>query len=142
MGGCPRLSKVSLFGNRIGNSAVFALWNLDVIASSPIQYSEQLGRQLILRLWSLRAVATLLISVWDFWQMGVSLKSKTLKRLVLEEIKGITDTGVDLLPKMCSLEQLNVSSCLSNYWPQLKITDIGGVAILCDSDPQRIETVS
>ncbi|KAL6175319.1 hypothetical protein ACLB2K_051960 [Fragaria x ananassa] len=30
---------------------------------------------------------------------------------------------------MCSLEQLSVTYSLSRYFPQLKITDIGGVAI-------------
>ncbi|PRQ34835.1 putative leucine-rich repeat domain, L domain-containing protein [Rosa chinensis] len=49
--------------------------------------------------------------------------SKTLKKLVLDGCNKITDSGVQLLRKMCSLERLDLSNCGS------RITNAGGVAI-------------
>ncbi|XP_062029011.1 F-box/LRR-repeat protein 3-like [Rosa rugosa] len=134
--GCPRLSKVSLFGNRIGNAAVFALVNsAHSLTSLEFRCNCFISDPVLRAIGSATYITTLeFTSCCNITDLGLGFLangcvSKTLKRLVLEEIKGITDTGVELLRKMCSLEQLNVSYRLSNHWPQLKITDIGGVAI-------------
>ncbi|KAM5571143.1 F-box/LRR-repeat protein 3-like [Rosa sericea] len=135
--GCPRLSKVSLFGNRIGNSAVFALVNsAHSLTSLEFRCNCFISDPVLRAIGSATYITTLeFTSCCNITDLGLGFLangcvSKTLKRLVLEEIKGITDTGVELLRKMCSLEQLNVSYRLSNYWPQLKITDIGDATIL------------
>lgn len=127
--GCPKLSKVSLVGDKIGNAAVVELVN-----SAHSLTSLELGHSLIGDP-SLRAIASSssikilkLKSCCNITDRGLGClatgsTSKTLIKLVLKRCAKITDDGVKLLSKMRRLEQLSLCCCRG------EITDIGGMAI-------------
>ncbi|XP_062029010.1 F-box/LRR-repeat protein 4-like [Rosa rugosa] len=126
--GCPKLSKVSLIGDKIGNAGV-----LELVNSARSLSSLELGHDLIGDP-ALRAIASSSITVLKLKSccnvtdhglgcLATGSTSKTLRKLVLKMCGKITDDGLKDLKKMRSLEELTLS------WCQGEITDVGGMAI-------------
>ncbi|XP_004306230.1 PREDICTED: F-box/LRR-repeat protein 20-like [Fragaria vesca subsp. vesca] len=61
--------------------------------------------------------------------------SNTIKELVLEGCRYISDSGVSLLRKMCVLEELSLAFCK-------RVTDVGGVAISAIGTLKKLNLVS
>ncbi|XP_004301830.1 PREDICTED: F-box/LRR-repeat protein 4-like [Fragaria vesca subsp. vesca] len=125
--GCPKLSKVSLIGDKIGNAAVVELVNVARSLSSLV-----LGHNLIGDI-ALRAIAWSSVTILELKSccnvtddgLGCLASGFTLKRLKTLVVKRckVTDDGVKSLKKMRSLEKLSLCWCTG------EITDVGGMAI-------------
>ncbi|KAL6182889.1 hypothetical protein ACLB2K_044301 [Fragaria x ananassa] len=115
--GCPRLSHVEIMGlNAIGNSGVVELVHSAHNLESLVLLNNKLISNEALRgIGSASSISILqLIRCDNVTDEGLAFlangsTSKTLKKLNLECCPKITDTGVDLLRKMCSLEHLKIS---------------------------------
>ncbi|KAL6175320.1 hypothetical protein ACLB2K_051961 [Fragaria x ananassa] len=123
--GCPKLSMLLFCGRKVvGNPAVDALChsahNLKALCLRNIKLiSDQ-----ALRAIGSSSISTLeLVSCDNVTDVGLGFlaTSKTLKKLVIDGCRKITETGLVLLRNMCSLEHLALS------WSRL--TDAGVMAI-------------
>ncbi|XP_004301833.1 PREDICTED: F-box/LRR-repeat protein 20-like [Fragaria vesca subsp. vesca] len=131
--GCPRLSKVEIYGpNAVGDSGVAELLHSTHNLETLVFLNNQLISVAALRaIGSTSSISSLeLMFCYNITDEGLAFLangsiSKTLKELIIETGTKITDAGVDLLRKMCSLEHLE----LSCEGESNKITDIGGVGI-------------
>ncbi|XP_024171368.1 F-box/LRR-repeat protein 4-like [Rosa chinensis] len=131
--GCPKLSKVMLAGeDTVRDSGIIALLHSKHSFDALVFLSNSLITDQALRAIGLASSISILelVGCSGIKDMGLGFlangsTSKTLKKLVLNLCRGITDTGVKLLQKMCSLEHLELSYCGRRG----EITDIGGVAI-------------
>ncbi|KAL6177873.1 hypothetical protein ACLB2K_049394 [Fragaria x ananassa] len=131
--GCPKLSHVEIMGlNAIGNSGVIELVHSAHNLESLVLLNNKLISDEALRgIGSTSSISILQLMGCDsITDEGLSFlangsTSKTLNKLILECCPKITDTGVDLLRKMYSLEHLKISCRAKTS----RITDIGGVGI-------------
>ncbi|XP_004301831.1 PREDICTED: F-box/LRR-repeat protein 20-like [Fragaria vesca subsp. vesca] len=136
--GCPKLSHVEIMGlNAIGNSGVVELVHSAHNLKSLLFLSNKLISDEALRgIGSASSISILeLNDCDDITNEGLAYlangsTSKTLKKLIIECLcrSKITDTGVEILRKMCSLEHLELSIWGTTATTS-RITDIGGVGI-------------
>ncbi|XP_004301836.1 PREDICTED: F-box/LRR-repeat protein 3-like [Fragaria vesca subsp. vesca] len=144
--GCPKLSKVSLFGNKIGNSAVFALVNsAQILTSLAFTCNSFISDPVLRAIGSQCCITTLeFTSSCNITDLGLGFLangcvSKTLKRLVLDEMVdrisdgGITDIGGVAISGIQTLRELRLFLegisdativALAENCPKLEILDI------------------
>ncbi|KAL6200497.1 hypothetical protein ACLB2K_030278 [Fragaria x ananassa] len=127
---CPKLSKVKFVGSfAVGDSGVVALLHSARHLKALVVLRNRLISDEALRaIGCLSSITLLKLVLCDITDVGLGFlangsASKAIKELVLATYHGVTDTGVELLCRMCSLERLDLS-CRGEL-----VTDIGGVAI-------------
>ncbi|XP_024178513.1 uncharacterized protein LOC112184484 [Rosa chinensis] len=131
--GCPKLSEVEIIGpNATGDSGVDELLHSAQNLEPLVLLKNSLISGEALRAIGFTSSISILelIHCYNITDEGLAFSvngstSKTLKKFVLYTCPKITNTGVELLGKMCSLEHLELSS----GGEMSQITDIGGVAI-------------
>ncbi|XP_004309567.1 PREDICTED: F-box/LRR-repeat protein 20-like [Fragaria vesca subsp. vesca] len=131
--GCPKLCIVDIVGRKaIGNSGVVELLhsthNLDALG---LLDNELISDEALRGIGCTSSISILdLIHCHNITDEGLAFlangsTSRTLKKLIIDCCPEITDTGVEHLRKMCSLESLEL--CLLGT--RSPITDIGGLGI-------------